>query len=74
VSDEPTNDIPDAGQLERLREIAEALRDAIGRLDDVHFDILREASAKTSTRRSAKCVARSRRPCISSTSEGRGSI
>jgi hypothetical protein len=33
-----------------LREIAEALRDAIGRLDDVHFDILREASAKRAGR------------------------
>lgn len=50
MSDEPTNDIPDAGHLERLREIVEALRDAIGRLDDVHFDILREASAKRAGR------------------------
>lgn len=40
----------DDGQRDRLRQIVSALREIVSRLDDVHFDILREASSKRTGR------------------------
>lgn len=42
---EPSDEI-DARQRERLDEIAADLREVLSRLDDVQFDVLREASAR----------------------------
>ncbi|CAB4570244.1 unannotated protein [freshwater metagenome] len=42
---EPSDEL-DARQRERLDEIAADLREVLSRLDDVQFDVLREASAR----------------------------
>jgi len=40
----------DSRQRERLAEIVGELRDLVSRLDDLQFDVLREASARRQTR------------------------
>ncbi len=41
-----TEDELDPGQRRRLDDIVSVLRDAVSSLDEVQFDVLREASAK----------------------------
>lgn len=52
----------DPRQRERLTEIAGQLRDLVSRLDDLQFDVLREASARRQTRPSIdKTLSQARR-------------
>ena len=49
-------------QRERLAEIVGELRDLVSRLDDLQFDVLREASARRQTRPSIdKTLSQARR-------------
>jgi hypothetical protein len=52
----------DPRQRERLAEIVGELRDLVSRLDDLQFDVLREASARRQTRPSIdKTLSQARR-------------
>lgn len=52
----------DPRQRERLAEIVGQLRDLVSRLDDLQFDVLREASARHQTRPSIdKTLSQARR-------------
>lgn len=52
----------DPRQRERLTEIVGELRDLVSRLDDLQFDVLREASARRQTRPSIdKTLSQARR-------------
>jgi hypothetical protein len=46
MTHDPSDEELDPRQRERLDDIASDLRDALSRLDDVQFDLLREASAR----------------------------
>lgn len=52
----------DPRQRERLAEIVGEMRDLVSRLDDLQFDVLREASARRQTRPSIdKTLSQARR-------------